>query len=117
MFTSVILLSGHTMREVKRKMKNDLPRTFITGSFYWPFISFLNFRFIPLDYRPIASSLAGALWNVYVSSQANNPKLNPDGSLQSPAGAGTTLMAETGGSAVPALQEAVKTINNDKKHR
>jgi hypothetical protein len=115
MFTSVILLNGHSLREVRRKVKNDLPKTFLAGSCYWPFVSFLNFRFIPLDYRPIVGSIAGALWNVYVSSAANNPKLNPDGTIQSTAGPGATLLAETGGTAVPALQEAYKTVANNKK--
>ncbi|CAF1626519.1 unnamed protein product [Didymodactylos carnosus] len=106
MFTSVVLLNGHSLREVKRKVKNDMPRTFIAESCYWPIVSFLNFRFIPLDYRPMVGRLAGAIWNVYVSSATNNPKLNPDGTIQSPAGARTTLVAEIGGSAVSALQEA-----------
>jgi len=115
MFTSVILLSGHTLREAKRKVKNDMPKTFIAGSCYWPIVSFMTFRFVPLDYRPMVGSLAGAAWNVYVSSAANNPKLNPDGSIQTTAGPTTTLVAETGGTAVPALQEAYKTVDNKKK--
>ena len=115
MFTSVILQSGHSLREVRRKIKNDMPKTFLAGSCYWPFVSFLSFRFIPLNYRPLVGSFAGAIWNVYVSSAANNPKLNPDGTLQSLAGAGTTLVAETGGTAVPALHEAYKTLDNNKK--
>ncbi|UJR29475.1 hypothetical protein I4U23_010687 [Adineta vaga] len=117
MFTSVILLNGHTFREVKRKVKNDMPKTFLAGTCYWPLVSFLNFRFIPLDYRPIAGSLAGAIWNVYVSSAANNPKLNPDGSIQIPAGPAPTLLAESGGSAVPALQEAWRTLDDDNKKK
>ena len=60
-------------------------------------------------------SLAGALWNIYISSAANNPKLNPDGSIQNAAGTAPTLLAETSGTAVPAIQEAYKTLNNDKK--
>ena len=34
-------------------------------------VSFLNLRFVTLDYRPIVGSLAGAVWNVYISAQAN----------------------------------------------
>lgn len=28
-------------------------------------------RFVSLDYRPIVGSLAGAFWNIYISSKAN----------------------------------------------
>ncbi|CAF0778620.1 unnamed protein product [Didymodactylos carnosus] len=114
-FTSIILLQGHSLRVARTKIKNDMPETFLVGSCYWPFVSYINFRFIPLDYRPMIGSVAGAIWNIYMSSAANNPKLNPDGTVQSSAGTGTTLLAETGGTAVPALQEAWKTLNENKK--
>jgi hypothetical protein len=116
-FTSIILLQGHTLRVAKTKIKNDMPKTFVAGTFYWPFVSFINFRFIPLNYRPIVGSIAGALWNIYISSAANNPKLNLDGTIKATTGTQTTLLAETSGTAVPALQEAWKTLDNNKKDR
>ncbi|CAF4344498.1 unnamed protein product, partial [Adineta steineri] len=69
--------------------------------------------------RPIVGSIAGAAWNIYVSSAANNPKLNRDGTIQTSEGAGpgATLLAETSGTAVPALQEAWKTTDKNKKER
>ncbi|CAF1334322.1 unnamed protein product [Adineta ricciae] len=70
-FVSVTLLNGRSFREAKMKIKNDLVKTFLTGTCYWPFISFINFRFVPLDYRPFVGSLAGAIWNIYISSIAN----------------------------------------------
>ena len=50
---------------------------------------------------------------IYISSAASNPKLNTDGSIQHTAGAASTLLAETSGTAVPAIQEAYKTLNKD----
>ncbi|CAF1382330.1 unnamed protein product [Adineta steineri] len=114
-FTTIILLQGHTLRVARTKIKNDMPKTFLVGSCYWPFVSFINFRFIPLNYRPMVGSAAGALWNIYISSTSNNPKLNPDGTIQSTAGTASTLLAETSGTGVPALHEAWKTLNKDKK--
>ncbi|UJR06844.1 hypothetical protein I4U23_011132 [Adineta vaga] len=105
-FTSIILLQGHSFHVARRKIKHDMPKTFAVGTCYWPFVSFINFRFIPLDYRPIVGSLAGALWNIYISSAANNPKLNPDGSIKTSAGPTTTLLAEKNGTPVPPLQGA-----------
>ncbi|CAF1180939.1 unnamed protein product [Adineta steineri] len=118
-FTTIVLLQGHSLSVARTKIKNDMPKTFAVGSCYWPFVSFINFRFIPLEYRPIVGSIAGAAWNIYVSSAANNPKLNPDGTIQTSEGAGpgATLLAETSGTAVPALQEAWKTTDKNKKER
>lgn len=114
-FTSIILLQGHSLRVAGRKIRNDMPKTFAVGSCYWPFVSYFNFRFMPVDYRPIVGSLAGAVWNIYMSSAGNNPKLNPDGTIKATGGTGTTMLAETGGSTVPAMQEAWKTMNKNKK--
>ncbi|CAF4351303.1 unnamed protein product, partial [Adineta steineri] len=72
MFTTITLLKGQSIGEAKIKVKTDMPKTFLAGSCYWPFVSFINFRFVPLDYRPFLGSLAGAIWNIYISSVANN---------------------------------------------
>lgn len=34
-------------------------------------MSLLNLRLVGVEYRPIVGSLAGAVWNIYVSAQAN----------------------------------------------
>nr|ACD54825.1 integral membrane protein-like protein [Adineta vaga] len=70
-FVSVTLLNGRSFHDAEIKITNDLWKTFFTGTCYWPFVSFINFRFIPLDYRPFVGSLAGAIWNIYISSIAN----------------------------------------------
>ncbi|CAF1156317.1 unnamed protein product [Didymodactylos carnosus] len=70
-FTSITLMNGKTFEQAEEKVINDMPKTFLAGTCYWPFISFINFRFIPLDYRAFIGSLAAAVWNVYISSVAN----------------------------------------------
>jgi hypothetical protein len=70
-FTSITLLNGQTLSQAKEKISRDMPSTFLAGSCYWPFVSFFNFRFIALNHRPLVISVAGALWNVYMSSVAN----------------------------------------------
>jgi hypothetical protein len=51
-FTTVTLLKGQSLSEARTKVKTDMPKTFVAGTCYWPFVSFINFRFVPLDYRP-----------------------------------------------------------------
>jgi hypothetical protein len=115
MFTSVTLLKGQSLREARTKVKTDMPKTFLAGSCYWPFVSFINFRFIPLDYRPFVGSLAGAIWNIYISSVANKTAESSNDTLKPLPGTTTTLIAETGGTAVPALREAWESLDHNKK--
>ena len=48
-FTFVTLLKGQYLREARTKVK-----TFQAGTCYWPFVSFINFRFMLLSYRSFA---------------------------------------------------------------
>jgi len=63
---------GHASAPALRRIRDDMPRTFVTGACYWPFVSFLNLRFVEVAYRPVVGAAAGALWNIYVSAQANS---------------------------------------------
>ncbi|UJR11230.1 hypothetical protein I4U23_015413 [Adineta vaga] len=82
-FSSITLLKGQTFADAKTKVKNDMPKTYLAGTCYWPFVSFINFRFVPLDYRPFLGSLAGAIWNVYLSSVANQTSESSSNSAES----------------------------------
>ena len=72
-FTTITLLSGRTVQDAQRKVRQDLPLTFMVGTAYWPGIGFLQFRFVPLQYRPVVGSVAGAVYNMFFSSMANRP--------------------------------------------
>ena len=73
MFGTVKLLEGHTLSEAGAKIQESAFSTWITGAAYWPFVSVLNFRFVPFEWRPLFSGLAGAAWQTYMSAQAHKP--------------------------------------------
>ncbi|CAF0846171.1 unnamed protein product [Adineta steineri] len=111
MFTTITLLKGQSIGEAKIKVKTDMPKTFLTGSCYWPFVSFINFRFVPLDYRPFLGSLAGAIWNIYISSVANTTA-----DIEQPSEITlTNLISETGGTTIPTLEKAWNILDQNKK--
>jgi len=70
-FSTITLLEGRTLAEAQGKVARDLGSTWLTGATYWPLVSALNFRFVPLHYRPLFSSLAGSAWGTYMSAQAH----------------------------------------------
>jgi hypothetical protein len=39
----------------------------IAGFKLWPFVSVLNFTFVPVDQRLLVASLFGVVWAVYLS--------------------------------------------------
>jgi hypothetical protein len=73
-FTSITLLKGQSFSDAQAKVVRDMPSAFIAGSLYWPFVSLINFRFVSLDYRPLLNSLAGVVWNIYLSNVANKQR-------------------------------------------
>ena len=73
MFSTVKLLEGHSLSEAKAKVQESALTTWVTGAAYWPFVSVLNFRFVPFEWRPLFSGLAGAAWQTYMSAQAHKP--------------------------------------------
>ena len=69
--SNVMLQRNKGKKEALEKIKNDVLPTWMLGGCYWPFVSFLNFKYTPLAYRPLIGSLAGIIWNIFVSNQAN----------------------------------------------
>jgi hypothetical protein len=72
-FTGLNFLHGRSFDTAIVKIQSDLPRTYLSGACYWPLVSAFNFRFTPLEYRPLFGSIAGVLWNIYLSVIANQP--------------------------------------------
>jgi len=70
-FVTVSLLKGKTIEQAQNKVVADVGPTLLTGLCYWPFVGFLNFRYVPVHYRPVVGSIAGAFWAIYMSNQTN----------------------------------------------
>mmetsp|Transcript_30124 Transcript_30124/g.48653 ORF Transcript_30124/g.48653 Transcript_30124/m.48653 type:complete len:207 (-) Transcript_30124:157-777(-) len=70
-FTSLTLLQGKNLESAKQKVKQDVPSTWLAGLVYWPAVSGATFRYVPLQHRALAGSVAGILWGVIMSGQAN----------------------------------------------
>ena len=73
-FSTITLLEGKGWTGAQQKVKGDLGATWLTGALYWPFISALNFRFVPFTWRPLFSGIAGA--GTSISDPPGNPTLS-----------------------------------------
>jgi hypothetical protein len=45
--------------------------TVAAGATFWPVVHVLNLRYVALVNRPLVGSMAGVIWNVYMSSVIN----------------------------------------------
>mmetsp|Transcript_9917 Transcript_9917/g.13570 ORF Transcript_9917/g.13570 Transcript_9917/m.13570 type:complete len:149 (+) Transcript_9917:497-943(+) len=60
------------------KVKFNFLHTLIADCTMWPLVNAINFRFIPLNYRPSFVGLAQLIWQTYLSTAA---RLNNEASL------------------------------------
>lgn len=82
-FSSVVALNGGGFEEMKKKVKQDIPATWIAGNVFWVPINFIQYRFTPLYYRATVGGICGgivvffslslAFWNIYLAKQSAKP--------------------------------------------
>ena len=58
----------------KEKMDNFFLSTWATDCCFWPLINLVNFRYVPLNYRPTYVGIAQIAWQTFMSYISNQPK-------------------------------------------
>ena len=58
-FGSVVLLQGGNWSDVKKKVRQDTPETWMMGNVFWVPINYIQYKWIPLYYRATIGSFAG----------------------------------------------------------
>ena len=61
-FASVVLLGGGTWDDVKKKVKQDIPETWMMGNVFWVPVNFFQYKWTPLYYRATVGSFAGGMY-------------------------------------------------------
>ena len=80
-FSTVIALNGGSFSDMKKKIKQDIPSTWLAGNVFWVPINLIQYRFTPLYYRATVGSICGgivlfglfhrlAFWNIYLAKQS-----------------------------------------------
>jgi len=70
LFTSVLVLQGESDKVVDKLSKDVLPM-WLVGTVFMPVILGVNFRYVPVRYRPLVAALYGSVWSVYSAYMAN----------------------------------------------
>jgi hypothetical protein len=73
-FTATSMMEGKGMEEIRRKLWNDLAKTWLVDIAVWTPIQTANFRFVPVLYQALVVQSCNIGWNAYLSYvQHRNP--------------------------------------------
>eukprot|EP00250_Pteridium_aquilinum_P028416 c37115_g1_i1 orf=119-697(+) len=67
-----LILEGRPWSFVKNKLKRDYLSVQLNAWKVWPFVSFINYRFVPLEFRVLFQGLAAACWGVFLNMKARS---------------------------------------------
>ncbi|KAJ6509310.1 hypothetical protein C8R47DRAFT_17869 [Mycena vitilis] len=65
---SMGVLEGRSRTQIAQKYSDLFMPTLATNWTVWPFVQFVNFRFMPLPYRVPFQSACGVFWTLYLST-------------------------------------------------
>lgn len=71
-FTLNTLMIGGNYIDIKNKIKNDLPETYLGNIVFWGTALSINFRYVPINYRLLYSNVAAFIYNIYLSYKVNS---------------------------------------------
>eukprot|EP01111_Echinosteliopsis_oligospora_P002279 TRINITY_DN1333_c0_g1_i1.p1 TRINITY_DN1333_c0_g1~~TRINITY_DN1333_c0_g1_i1.p1 ORF type:complete len:185 (-),score=39.67 TRINITY_DN1333_c0_g1_i1:51-605(-) len=69
--TLLPVLEGKNTEQVKDRIKSDYKPILLTNWSVWPFVQFVNFKYIPVDQRVLFVTILGIFWNAYLSYMGN----------------------------------------------
>jgi len=69
---SIGLAKGQTLDQIIDTVRKEALSIYLAGAKLWPAVSLISFIAIPVHRRVIFGSIAGVIWNIYLSLKARN---------------------------------------------
>eukprot|EP00744_Colponema_vietnamica_P010938 GILI01015399.1.p1 GENE.GILI01015399.1~~GILI01015399.1.p1 ORF type:complete len:214 (+),score=20.48 GILI01015399.1:96-737(+) len=66
-FSVMGYLEGHTVEEVKQKLRKEFVQTYLLDAAVWPPIQLVNFRYVPIMHQATVVNSCNVFWNAYLS--------------------------------------------------
>ena len=64
---SISLLTFGNVNRAFSNCTDNIANVLAVNYCFWPFINFMNFKYIPLKFRMLAVNLCGLLWNSFLA--------------------------------------------------
>lgn len=75
---------GHDHRHCVSHVRANVLDVWVAGFVFWPAVHWASLRFLTVDARPIAGSVAQACWSTYLSWKANRERETDSSAEQGP---------------------------------
>jgi hypothetical protein len=71
-FAASLLQTGQfSLSSWLRKIRTDLPGTWVSGLGFWPLVDLVSYSLVPVSYIPLFVNVCSLIWTIYLSSVSN----------------------------------------------
>ncbi|KAJ4722763.1 peroxisomal membrane protein PMP22-like [Melia azedarach] len=67
-----LVVEGRSWSLVKNKVRKDYPSVQLTAWRFWPIVGWVNYHYIPLQFRVLFSSLIVSCWSIFLKLKAGS---------------------------------------------
>ncbi|KMZ61242.1 Peroxisomal membrane 22 kDa (Mpv17/PMP22) family protein [Zostera marina] len=70
------IVEGRPWPQVRNNIKKNYPSVQATAWMFWPVVGWVNYQYIPLQFRVIFHSLVACCWGIFLNLRVRTPVIN-----------------------------------------
>ncbi|XP_010440496.1 PREDICTED: peroxisomal membrane protein PMP22-like isoform X2 [Camelina sativa] len=70
-----LVVEGRPWKLVKQKVGKDFPTIQLTAWKFWPVVGWVNYQYVPLQFRVLFSSFVASCWSIFLNLKARSPAI------------------------------------------
>ncbi|XP_010551679.1 PREDICTED: peroxisomal membrane protein PMP22 [Tarenaya hassleriana] len=67
-----LVVEGRPWNLVKHKVRKDYPSVQLTAWKFWPLVGWMNYQYVPLQFRVLFSSFVASCWAIFLNLKARS---------------------------------------------
>ncbi|XP_073051594.1 peroxisomal membrane protein PMP22 isoform X1 [Primulina eburnea] len=67
-----LVVEGIPWLLVRKKVRNDYPKVQLTAWKFWPLMGWINYQYVPLQFRVLFHSLVASFWAIFLNLKARS---------------------------------------------
>ncbi|XP_077253904.1 peroxisomal membrane protein PMP22-like [Tasmannia lanceolata] len=67
-----LVVEGRPLQQVKNKVKKDYPSVQLTAWTFWPIVGWINYQYMPLQFRVVFHSFVACCWGIFLNLRARS---------------------------------------------
>lgn len=74
-----LVVEGRPWSQVKQKVKKDYPSVQLTAWTFWPIVGWVNYQYMPLQFRVVFHSFVACCWGIFLNLRARSMTITKGG--------------------------------------